>query len=97
MLRVVTACFLLALLIVAPGSADAGAWTQPKGSAYIKIAAAGLDTRSRFDREGHRVGFDDLGGTTSLATEYRSREIRIYAEYGASDAVTLYGSLAYRT
>lgn len=86
---------LLAVSIMVPCSAHAGAWTQPRGNAYIKVAAAGLDTRSRFDRDGSRVGFDDGGGLTR-STEYRSRELRIYAEYGASDAVTLYGSLAYK-
>ena len=86
---------LLAASILVPCSAHAGAWTQARGNAYIKVAAAGLDTRSRFDRDGNRVGFDDGGGLTR-STEYRSRELRIYAEYGATDAVTLYGSLAYK-
>ena len=86
---------LVVASILAPASARAGAWTQPSGTAYIKVAAAGLDTRSRFDRDGNRVGFDDGGGLTR-STEFRSRELRIYGEYGASDAVTIYGSLAYK-
>ena len=84
----------MAIAIAAPGPADAGAWTQPKGGAYIKIAGAGLDTRARFDRDGTRVAFGDDGDRSS--TRYRSRELRLYAEYGASDAVTLYGSAAYK-
>ncbi len=83
-----------AIAAAAPGPAHAGAWTQPKGSAYIKIAAAGLDTRTRFDRNGARVAFGEDGDLSS--TKYRSRELRLYAEFGASDAVTLYGSAAYK-
>lgn len=86
---------ILALVGVLPGFAIAGAWTEPQGGAYVRFAGAGIDTRDRFDSEGNRVAYDDGGAAGPV--RYRDRELRLYAEYGLRDAVTLYGSATYKS
>src|SRR5262245_6937554 len=59
------------------------------------MAGAGIDTRSRFDGSGSRVGLQ-LSGPAGRETLYRGREGRLYVEYGVLDALTGYGSFLYK-
>jgi hypothetical protein len=91
------AVFGFALLLGLTGPARAalaGAWTQARGHVYFRAAVSGVDTDERFDVDGERVPFQESGAAIR-DTEYRSRELRLYAEYGITDLVTGYGSLAY--
>jgi hypothetical protein len=85
----------VAVGVTAPAPAHAGAWTRPRGDAYVKIAGAGIDTRSRYNQTGDRVGFGETG-TPSPPVTYQSRELRLYLEYGATETVTLVGSCTYK-
>jgi len=78
-----------------PPDARGGAWTQPLGRGYWRAAFAWQSSRVRFDENGSRVGLE-AQGSARQDTEYRAREIRIYAEYGLLSSFTPYGSLAYK-
>jgi hypothetical protein len=82
------ACFL-------PSQARGGAWTQPPGVAYVRAAYAWQSSRVRFDETGEKIGLEPPGSVRH-DTEYRAREVRIYAEYGLLSRVTPYGSVAYK-
>lgn len=85
-----------ALAATLPAASWAGAWTQPTGAYYFRIAAAGIDTRSRYDGSGARVPFQSLEATPRDAA-YAMRELRAYGEIGLSERVTGYGSLTYKS
>lgn len=94
MWRYVLTVTFLALAAV-PDFAVAGAWTQPPGHLYGRLSYAGIDSRSRLDAEGMRIGLE-APGQPVRGTEYRDRELRIYAEYGVREGFTAYGSIAYK-
>jgi hypothetical protein len=87
------------LVLVAPLAARdralAGAWTEPEGGAYARITGAAIETRERFDAAGRRVAFG-AGTPAGDDASYRSRDVRLYGEYGFRDGVTLFGSIGYK-
>lgn len=82
----------VASVMCLPFTARAGAWTQPPGHLYARVTFAGIDSRSRFDSEGEPIGLEEPN-STRRGTEYQSREIRSYGEYGLTEGFTIYGSL----
>jgi len=64
-------------LVVAP-PAQAGGWTQPRGSWYSKLSVTALSTDSYHTGEGHAV-------TTA---EFSRTAFDLYAEYGVTERLT---------
>ena len=92
-----TAAVVMAVVTVfaLPLAASAGAWVQPESRGYFRLAYFGMDSRTRYDENGQRVGlYTSSGG--SRPVEYGDREVRGYGEYGISDRVTAYGSIAWK-
>ena len=94
--RFVAVALALAVAFVGdPGSAVAGAWVQPENRGYFRLAYFGMDSRTRYDENGERVGlYTSSGG--SRPVEYGDREVRGYGEYGISPRVTAYGSITWK-
>lgn len=63
-----------------PGEAAAGAWIQPKGQGQAIVKYESLSA----DR-----GFDASGDTQNLAGRRRDDRLGLFAEYGATDRLTL--------
>ncbi len=78
-----------------PAVASAGAWTQPRGDSYVRVAFAWSSSRTRFDAQGEKVGLE-APGLPVRGTEYRDLELRVYGEYGFADRLTAYGSVTYK-
>lgn len=91
--------YLFAILLLAafafPRLAGAGAWTQSPTQLYGRLTYAWLDSRTRFDAQGNRIGLEEPG-QPARDTEYRDREVRAYIEYGVAERLTAYGSFAYK-
>lgn len=95
-IRIAAACILAAgLSLHASRSADAGAWVQPVDRGYFRLAYFGMDTRSRYDESGERIGLYTRSGG-GRPVEYGLREVRGYFEFGLGERVTGYGSLAWK-
>ncbi len=76
-----TALLLTGLLLLAPSTAFAGAWTQPDGDYYAKIWGTALFGEAAFG----------LDGDTVPTESYRLITLSAYGEYGLSDDLTLVG------
>jgi hypothetical protein len=68
--------------VVLPRSADCGAWTQPAGGVYARLAANRYFSQREFDADGRRVDF-------RLDGEFEDRNVALYLEYGLLDRLTL--------
>jgi hypothetical protein len=84
---------IAALSPLAPASpARAGAWTQPKGSVYARLEAAGLVTDRVFNAAGEEIDY-----ISALSPgEYRERQVRGYLEYGIAPRFTLVAATAFQ-
>ncbi len=78
-------CTLL-LSLGLPSVAQAGAWTQAKGSVYNRLAVNYAVITEQFDASGHRVAAANNGEFTEWNATY-------YGEAGLTDRLTLVGSL----
>jgi len=75
------------LLCILPGTATAGAWTQPKGNIQLITSTTAYTALSYFDAKGKR----------QAQLPYEKGEFAAYAEYGLSNDITLGGQLALAT
>lgn len=66
--------------VVLASSAEAGAWTQPKGKGQVILKAEGMTAGDAFTPAGELV---------PLGRERRDRSIGVFAEYGLTDRLTL--------
>lgn len=80
------------LLLAAPRPAAAGGWTQPRGTAYLRLEGAGRSVDRMLDADGRSTALAVGGG----AAEFRVFETRAYAEYGATDGTTLVVAAAWK-
>ncbi len=69
---------------VAPGSAFAGAWTLEQGEGQIIITPTYSDSKKGFDGDGNVVDISD----------YRKRDVYVFAEFGAAEDITLVATTA---
>lgn len=81
---------LMLLVLATVSGAQAGAWLQPPGKAYLRLSGGWLETDSRFDASGHAVPFDDFGGFRD--TTYRDLESILYMEVGVHPRLTVLGT-----
>ncbi len=89
-------CLALAMAATLwPSGSRAGAWVQAEDRGYFRIGYFGMDSRSRYDGNGDRIGLYTRSGG-SRPVEYGDREIRGYGEYGISDRVTAIGSITWK-
>jgi len=88
----IAACALAAAV---PRGAGAGAWPQPPGASYIKIAGGYLYSEHEYDSQGEKV--DILAGDPLITdTSYRDVSFTAYLEYGVGERLTLVGSLPFK-
>jgi hypothetical protein len=69
-----------AIVLLSPGLASAGAWTQPKGKGQVILKAEAMKAEEAFDPGGNRVG---------LAVERSDTTLGVFAEYGLTDRLTV--------
>ncbi|NTU59471.1 MAG: hypothetical protein HGA98_00250 [Deltaproteobacteria bacterium] len=80
---------LLTLLALVPGRALAGAWTQPKGALYDRVAANYYSSTRDFDSDGDRQHMASDG-------RFFDANLSNYVEYGLTDRLTLINALYYK-
>jgi hypothetical protein len=80
---------LAALILLLPAAARAGAWLQPTGGSYVKVAGVHSATTDRIDCRGDREPAEPFGGT------YSENKIFLYGEYGWTGALTAVGSFGF--
>ena len=85
---VYAALFILAILGWAP-PAFAGAWTQPQGGHYAKLAVNYLEARSDLDADGNKLSKPRMG-------RLRDFSVATYIEYGILRRLTLVASAPYK-
>ena len=84
---------LAALLLTAvPAQLHAGAWTQPKGGFYSKLAGLSFSSRAYLDIDGER-----RDRAKDPKEELSDRGWSAYLEYGLLDHLTLVASLPYKS
>ena len=84
---------LAAILLVAavPGRLNAGAWTQPQGGFYSKLAGLSFSSRAVLNTDGERQD-----RAVDPREELSDRGLSAYLEYGLLDHLTLVASLPYK-
>lgn len=80
------------LLAAAPGRLEAGAWTQPKGGFYSKLAGLSFSSLAYLDTDGKR-----LDRVKDPREELSDRGYSAYLEYGVLDRLTVVASLPYKS
>lgn len=80
------------LLAAVPGQLHAGAWTQPPGGLYLKLAGLSFRSQEYRDAEGKRLARQEKPGTEELS----DRNASVYLEYGVRERLTLVASLPYK-
>lgn len=80
----------LFFLLIIPGIASAGAWTQPKGTLYAKMAANYFRSTAGYDRSGGIISVADNGS-------FEDFNVTWYQEYGLLENFTIIASLPYKT
>ncbi len=86
--------FAASLLAGAAPQALAGAWTQPAGGWFLKLGIEQWETRQRFDLDANRVDYLPPRGGFPSRGDYRNQAVRLYAEYGLTDAWTVTAATA---
>jgi hypothetical protein len=71
---------LMAAVVLAR-SADCGAWTQPAGGVYLRLAANRYFSQREFDGDGRRIDF-------RLDGEFEDRSVSLYLEWGLLERLT---------
>ena len=82
---------LAALLLWGMPSAEAQAWTQEAGGAYVKVSQSFAAASSRYDADGTVVPYN---ATTNGS--FRDRSTYIYGEIGVTGGLTLVASVPYK-
>lgn len=82
-------CLATVLLCVVP-DARGGAWLRDPGGWYLRASWLAHQTRERADCAGESVAAEPFGG------RYREQMAFVYAEWGASQRITLVGSFGYK-
>ncbi|MCE4369548.1 hypothetical protein [Xanthomonas hortorum] len=80
-------CALAAL----PGTALAGAWTQPQGDTLVIVKALHSDGRGWFDDSHHRTTFGD-GQQFDGNGRSRQDQLNVYVEHGLTDKLSFIGN-----
>ncbi|MEA9588855.1 hypothetical protein VC279_03580 [Xanthomonas sp. WHRI 10064A] len=80
-------CALAAL----PGSAIAGAWTQPQGDTLVIVKALHSDGRGWFDDSHRRTTFGD-GQQFDGNGRSRQDQLNVYVEHGVTDTLSVIGN-----
>jgi hypothetical protein len=82
---------LMAMVLLAASAATsfAGAWTQKAGHIYDRVAVNYYFADRNFDGDGDRSAFANNG-------EFTDYNLSNYLEYGLTDPLTVFGSLAYK-
>ena len=80
------------LLAAAPGRLEAGAWTQPQGGFYSKLAGLSFSSLAYLDTDGERHD-----RAVDPQEELSDRGLSAYLEYGLLDRLTLVASLPYKS
>ncbi|MCC8557519.1 hypothetical protein [Xanthomonas vesicatoria] len=81
----VSALALSCALAAFPGSAIAGAWTQPQGDTLVIVKALHGDGTGWFDDSHHRGDFANNGRS-------RQDQLNVYVEHGLSDNLSVIGN-----
>ncbi len=87
----ISALALSCALAVLPGSAIAGAWTQPQGDTLVIVKALHSDGRGWFDDSHHRTTFGD-GQQFDGNGRSRQDQLNVYVEHGLTDALSVIGN-----
>lgn len=80
---------LLLIVLATAQQATAGAWTQPAGQSYNRLAVNYFYAERNFTDNGDRMSFANDG-------EFYDLNLSYYLEYGLSDELTLISSVYYK-
>ncbi|WP_181126167.1 hypothetical protein [Xanthomonas arboricola] len=80
-----SALALSCLMAAVPGTALAGAWTQPQGDTLVIVKALHSDGTGWFDDAHHRGDFGNNGRS-------RQDQLNVYVEHGLSDTLSVIGN-----
>ena len=80
------------LLGSVPAQLHAGAWTQPPGGLYLKLAGLSFRSQQYLNAEGERLDRLEKPSTEELS----DRNASVYLEYGVRERLTLVASLPYK-
>ncbi|MCY3761060.1 MAG: hypothetical protein OXH50_07400 [Gemmatimonadetes bacterium] len=80
------------LLASVPAQLHAGAWTQPPGGLYLKVAGLSFRSGEFLNAEGERLARQEKPSTEELT----DRNATVYLEYGVRERLTLVASLPYK-
>ncbi|WP_161960111.1 hypothetical protein [Xanthomonas arboricola] len=86
-----SALALSCLMAALPGTAVAGAWTQPQGDTLVIVKALHSDGRGWFDDSHHRTTFGD-GQQFDGNGRSRQDQLNVYVEHGLTDSVSFIGN-----
>ncbi|MCL1529594.1 hypothetical protein M3O57_04130 [Xanthomonas nasturtii] len=86
-----SALALSCLLAASPGTALAGAWTQPQGDTLVIVKALHSDGRGWFDDSHHRTTFGD-GQQFDGNGRSRQDQLNVYVEHGLTDKLSFIGN-----
>ena len=75
-----------------PAQLHAGAWTQPPGGLYLKLAGLSFRSGEFLNAEGERLARQEKPSTEELS----DRNASVYLEYGVRERLTLVASLPYK-
>ncbi|CAD7724478.1 hypothetical protein LMG31886_36130 [Xanthomonas hydrangeae] len=78
-------------LAASPGTALAGAWTQPQGDTLVIVKALHSDGRGWFDDSHHRTTFGD-GQQFDGNGRSRQDQLNVYVEHGLTDKLSFIGN-----
>lgn len=90
-----SAAALLFLLLATCSRVQAGAWTQPAGGYYLKLAPAFLRTSEEFDYRGRRqpIAAEEFATADAVFTDF---SLSAYLEYGLRQHLTLIAQFPFR-
>lgn len=88
---VASALALSCLLVALPGTALAGAWTQPQGDTLVIVKALHSDGRGWFDDGHHRTTFGD-GQEFDGNGRSRQDQLNVYVEHGLTEKLSFIGN-----
>lgn len=79
------------VLAASPGTALAGAWTQPQGDTLVIVKALHSDGRGWFDDSHHRSTFGD-GQQFDGNGRSRQDQLNVYVEHGLTEKLSFIGN-----
>jgi len=84
---------LIVVVTVLPRTAEAGAWTQPKGHTYSRSTIASYQATTHFDEGGNKADGDFF----SSNGEFANTQFTQILEYGYHEDWTLLGSIVFKS